>query len=141
ASHKSIERQPAGPASAGPRSLVGRSRMTGMDQHWWQRSETVRGAVIAIVAAAVWTGGVRGLAQAPARGATPPAGRAGTPSSGRGAAAGQKPEANLAQLMRGVVYPSSNVVFAAQSELNFPPVKDPATSPNLLTSTYGGWQA
>jgi hypothetical protein len=32
-------------------------------------------------------------------------------------------------------------VFAAQSELNFPPVKDPATSPNLLTSTYGGWQA
>jgi hypothetical protein len=82
------------------------------------------------------------FAQAPARGGAQPAGRAGTPpTTGRGAASGQKPDANLAQLMRGIVYPSSNVVFAAQSELNFPPVKDPATSPNLLTSTYGGWQA
>ena len=76
------------------------------------------------------------LAQAPARGATPPA-----QPAGRGAAAARKVDANLAQLMRGIIYPSSNVVFAAQSDLNFPAVKDPATSPNLLTSTYGGWQA
>jgi len=76
------------------------------------------------------------LAQAPARGAAPAA-----PPAGRGAAAARKADANLAQLMRGIIYPSSNVVFAAQSDLNFPAVKDPATSPNLLTSTYGGWQA
>jgi len=53
-----------------------------------------------------------------------------------------KIHANLAQLMRGVVYPASNVVFAAQGDLTkFPPASDPAVSPNPLTSTYGGWQA
>jgi hypothetical protein len=101
----------------------------------------VKTAAIAITAlAAIWSAAAIGLAQAPARGATPPAGRSGTAPAGRGGA-GQKVDANLAQLMRGIIYPSSNVVFAAQSDLNFPPVKDPATSPNLLTSTYGGWQA
>jgi hypothetical protein len=80
-------------------------------------------------------GTVTSLAQAPARGAAPAA------PAGRGATAARKADANLAQLMRGIIYPSSNVVFAAQSDLNFPAVKDPATSPNLLTSTYGGWQA
>jgi len=114
-----------------------------MNQARWYRSATVKGAAVAIGAAvSVWTASASGRAQAPARGATPPAVRGGgAPPSGRGGAAAQKADANLAQLMRGIVYPSSNVVFAAQSELNFPPVKDPATSPNLLTSTYGGWQA
>ena len=41
-----------------------------------------------------------------------------------------------------VVFPASNVVFAAQGDLDaFPPDKDPSVSPNLLTSRYGGWQA
>src|SRR5690349_15529196 len=95
-----------------------------------------RHAIAVVTAGAcLLIGTVTSLAQAPARGATPPGGRSGSPpASGRGAAA-QKADANLAQLMRGIVYPSSNVVFAAQSDLNFPPVKDPATSPNLLTST------
>lgn len=90
---------------------------------------------VAAVAAAICVGlaTVSGVAQAPARGAAAP--------TGRGAGAAQRADANLAQLMRGIIYPSSNVVFAAQSELKFPAVKDPATSPNLLTSTYGGWQA
>jgi hypothetical protein len=44
--------------------------------------------------------------------------------------------------MRGIVYPASNVVFAGQGDLsNLPKAKDPATSPNPLTSTYGGWVA
>jgi cytochrome c553 len=44
--------------------------------------------------------------------------------------------------MRGIVFSSSNVVFAAQGDLKeFAPAKDPSVSPNLLTSTYGGWQA
>jgi cytochrome c553 len=44
--------------------------------------------------------------------------------------------------MRGIVYPSSNVIFAAQNDLtNIPPAADPSTSPNPLNSTYGGWEA
>jgi hypothetical protein len=51
---------------------------------------------------------------------------------------------NLAQVMRGILYPASNVIFFAQSE---DPTKvklegsDPSTSPNPLSSSYGGWEA
>jgi len=114
-----------------------------MNQDRSHRSPTVKTIALALAAvASIWPATASSLAQAP-RGAmppAPPAGRGGSAPAGRGGAA-QKADANLAQLMRGIVYPSSNVVFAAQSELNFPSVKDPATSPNLLTSTYGGWQA
>src|SRR5262245_24581805 len=74
------------------------------------------------------------LAQAPARGAA-------TPSRPAGATT-QKADANLQQVMRGILYPSSNVVFAAQGDLaKFPAAPDASTSPNPLTSSYGGWQA
>jgi len=67
-------------------------------------------------------------AQAPARGSAP--------------AAAAKPDANLLQLMRGILYPASNVIFAAQEDLSKQPKPaDEATSPNPLTSTYGGWTA
>lgn len=51
--------------------------------------------------------------------------------------------ANLAQLMRGIIYPSSNVIFAAQTQnpAEIKPAADPAMSPNLLTSSYGKWDA
>lgn len=53
-----------------------------------------------------------------------------------------QPDTTMLELMRGIVYPSSNVVFAAQSDLSVYPQEDhPATSPNLLTSVYPGWQA
>jgi|SRR5665213_1370391 len=53
-----------------------------------------------------------------------------------------KPDANMAQLMRGILYPASNVLFAAQDDLNKQPkAADASTSPNPLTSTYGGWVA
>jgi hypothetical protein len=53
-----------------------------------------------------------------------------------------KVEANLLQLMRGIVYPASNVIFAAQDDFSKQPVPpDASTSPNPLTTTYGGWQA
>src|SRR5580765_6344677 len=59
-----------------------------------------------------------------------------------GAPAPAKLDANMAQLMRGVLYPASNVLFAAQEDLSKQPkVADAATSPNPLTSTYGGWTA
>jgi hypothetical protein len=53
-----------------------------------------------------------------------------------------KLDANLLQLMRGILYPASNVIFAAQEDLSKQPKpSDEATSPNPLTSTYGGWTA
>jgi Cytochrome C' len=64
--------------------------------------------------------------------------------AGRGGAAPRtaKVYADLRQLMRGTLYPASNVIFAAQEDVsNLKPAGDPATSPNPLTSTYGGWQA
>jgi cytochrome c556 len=54
-------------------------------------------------------------------------------------------QANLNQLMRGVIYPASNVVFSAQNEnpadVKRPPGQDPAMATNPLASTFGGWQA
>jgi hypothetical protein len=56
--------------------------------------------------------------------------------------AAAKPDATMLQLMRGVLYPASNVIFAAQEDLSKQPkAADEATSPNPLTSTYGGWTA
>jgi hypothetical protein len=72
----------------------------------------------------------------------PPTAGQGTTARGARQAATPKIDANLLQLMRGIVYPASNVVFAAQSDLSkYPAAPDPAVSPNPLTSTYGGWQA
>jgi hypothetical protein len=54
-----------------------------------------------------------------------------------------KPPANLLQLMRGTLYPESNVVFAAQdtNPADVPHAKDPSMSTDLLTSQYGKWDA
>ncbi len=51
--------------------------------------------------------------------------------------------ANLAQLMRGILFPNSNVVFAAQGDnpADVAPAKDPAVATNPLASTYGKWAA
>jgi hypothetical protein len=77
--------------------------------------------------------------QAPARGAAQakPAAPAARP------AAASRAQGNLLQLMRGILYPASNVVFAAQSDdpATLKPAADPSTSPNPLTSSYGGWMA
>ncbi len=53
------------------------------------------------------------------------------------------PPADLAQLMRGIVFPSSNVFFAAQSDdpAKIKPDSRPSLSPNLLTSVFGKWEA
>jgi hypothetical protein len=57
-------------------------------------------------------------------------------------AAQSKPDANLLQLMRGTLYPASNVLFAAQEDpAKQPKPADPSVSPNPLTTTYGGWTA
>jgi len=74
---------------------------------------------------------------APGRGAPAPAAR------GRGGAGQAGAQGTLLQVMRGILYPASNVIFAAQSDdpAAIKPAADPATSPNPLTSSYGGWNA
>jgi len=54
-------------------------------------------------------------------------------------------QTDLNRLMRGVLYPASNVVFAAQNdnpgEVKRPPGQDPSMATDPLVSTFGGWQA
>jgi len=65
------------------------------------------------------------------------------PSKGATPKSAPQVSANLAQLMRGILFPSSNVIFAAQTEnpANVPPAKDPSMATNPLASTYGQWAA
>src|ERR1700733_8669183 len=51
--------------------------------------------------------------------------------------------ANLVQLMRGTLYPESNVVFAAQdvNPAEVPHAKDPAMATDPLASQFGKWEA
>jgi len=52
---------------------------------------------------------------------------------------------DLNQLMRGVLYPESNVVFSAQidnpADVKPIPGQDPSMATDPLVSTFGGWQA
>ena len=54
-------------------------------------------------------------------------------------------QTDLNRLMRGVLYPASNVVFSAQTDnpgdVKFVPGRDPSLATDPLTSTFGGWQA
>ena len=54
-------------------------------------------------------------------------------------------QSDLNQLMRGVLYPASNVVFSAQidnpADVKFVPGRDPSMATDPLVSTFGGWQA
>jgi hypothetical protein len=73
---------------------------------------------------------------------TPAAGTAAKAAASATHGGGPKAEENLLQLMRGILYPSSNVIFAAQSDISkIPPAPDPSVSTNPLTNTYGGWTA
>lgn len=65
------------------------------------------------------------------------------PARGRGVSVAGSVHGTLLQVMRGILYPASNVVFAAQSDdpAAIKPAADASTSPNPLTSTYGGWTA
>ena len=51
--------------------------------------------------------------------------------------------ATLAQLMKGTLYPESNVVFAAQdvNPAEVPHAKDPSMATDPLASQYGKWEA
>jgi hypothetical protein len=84
--------------------------------------------VASVLLALVWVGAV--YAQAPARGAATPAVQ-------------PRVYANMLQLMRGTLYPQSNVIFTAQVEdpASFKPATHESTSSDPFTSAYGGWLA
>ncbi len=65
------------------------------------------------------------------------------PARAKAPAARQAPPATLSQLMKGIFFPSANVIFAAQSDNpnDVPPAKDPSLAVNPLASTYGKWDA
>jgi hypothetical protein len=102
----------------------------------------IRGVTLAVLAAIAIFGSLveRSEAQSspPTKAAAPaPARAAASPASA------MRVEANLAQLMRGTLFPASNVLFAAQNQNpnDVPPAKDPSVATNPLESTYGKWQA
>ena len=51
--------------------------------------------------------------------------------------------ATVLQVMRGILFPSSNVVFSAQADdpAAVKKASDPSTATDPLASTYGGWEA
>jgi len=63
--------------------------------------------------------------------------------AGPGATAQTRVHADMLQLMRGVLYPASNVIFTAQTEdpATFKPSARTSTSSDPFTSAYGGWMA
>jgi len=86
-------------------------------------------------------------AQAPARGpaGSAPQGRGGAAPAARGPArsAPQQVHANLLQVMRGILFPNSNVIFLAQTQdpAGVKKDADATASVNPLAGMYGGWQA
>lgn len=68
-------------------------------------------------------------------------------AQGRGGAGAPelKPQvyAVLAQLMRGIMFPASNVIFAAAkgNPADVKPAKDPSGATDLLDGSYGKWEA
>jgi len=77
------------------------------------------------------------VAQAPAAG-----GQTAKPAS-RGLAAPADAPATVLQVMRGILFPNSNVVFSAQADdpAAVKKASDPSTATDPLASTYGGWEA
>ncbi len=73
---------------------------------------------------------------------TPACGRGAAPA-GAGAADGAQSPATLAQVMRGILFPSSNVIFAAQHDefADVKPDADTSLSTDPIKGVYGGWEA
>ena len=77
----------------------------------------------------------------------PPAPSAGTPAQTSPQGAASRPQSqvhgDLRQVMRGILFPNSNVVFFAQGNdpAAVPKDADGTTSVNPLASVYGGWEA
>jgi hypothetical protein len=55
----------------------------------------------------------------------------------------QQVYAGLGQIMKGIMFPASNVIFAAQKHnpADVTPAKDPSAATDLLDGSYGKWEA
>ena len=96
-----------------------------------------------VVGIVLW-GGIAVSLMAQSKAPTPPGrGSAPTPARNAAAAPAMQVEANLGQLMKGTLFPASNVIFAAQDQnpADVPQAKDPSTATNPLASAYGKWEA
>jgi hypothetical protein len=96
-----------------------------------------------LMAASLICTGLSSVIAVPAGAQSPAATPAPARSSGRGPAPAARPDANLGQLMKGILFPNSNVIFAAQNTnpAEVPPGKDPSTATDPLANTYGKWEA
>jgi len=75
--------------------------------------------------------------------APPPPAASPPPAQGAAARPQSQVHGDLRQVMRGVLFPNSNVVFLAQGTdpATVPKDADGTTSVNPLASVYGGWEA
>lgn len=99
------------------------------------RSFWITAVVLVMVASAL-------IAQASARDAqSATAGQRGRSAAAKPSSAGAP--ATVRQIMRGILFPNSNVIFAAQSDdpAKVKKAADPSTATDPLASTYGGWEA
>src|SRR5690349_15121384 len=68
--------------------------------------------------------------------------KAGDTANRAQAASALQSQGTLLQVMRGVLFPAANVIYAAQSDPTTVKADvDPSVSPNPLASTYGQWTA
>jgi len=65
------------------------------------------------------------------------------PQPQKGTTPAAQVEGSLIEVMRGILFPNSNVIFAAQGKnsADIKPVPDPTTATDPLQGTYGGWTA
>jgi hypothetical protein len=96
--------------------------------------------VLVVAASIAGCGGNGGGEGAGARGA-----EAGGPEAGSGGSRGARyrTHGNLNQVMRGILFPNSNIVFAAQNE-DFAKIaqdKDPSLATDPLKGVYNSWTA
>lgn len=101
--------------------------------------KSLRSIIITIAAVVAVATLCFGRAQAPSPAAAPKA----PPTSAKASAPTPQVYANLAQLMRGIMFPNSNVIFFAQDK-NPTSVKstgDPSLSTDPLSGSFGGWAA
>jgi len=96
-----------------------------------------------VVSAAFICIGVAGLFLGLAEAQTPAPGAARRRPQTSAAATTPQVYGNLAQVMRGILFPASNVIFFAQSKnpADVKPAEDPTVATDPLANSYGGWAA
>ena len=65
------------------------------------------------------------------------------PQPQKGTTPAAQVEGSLIEVMRGILFPNSNVIFAGQGKnpADIKPAPDPTTATDPLQGTYGGWTA